>query len=175
VKARFVELGGSRLHSFPPARGRLAAPTERGVYIIYGLNLKLLHVGGTPRARRGIFQRLSDHLHGQSSFTDTSKYLKRHGGLTLKERYTYVRDFCKYRYLIVKDDRMRALLEAYAIGQSVLIILVLVRLRLNQTSPLPPTTIRNIKFVRPEARSTLLGPGGTRRGDHGRFFAPRAA
>jgi hypothetical protein len=116
VKAQFVELRRSLLHCFPRSHGRLTAPTEKGVYVIYSPQLKVLHVGGTPRGKRGIFQRLSNHLHGQSSFTKNSEYLKRHGGRTLKKRYTYVRDHCKYSCLPIEDDRLRALLEAYAIG-----------------------------------------------------------
>jgi hypothetical protein len=83
---------------------------------MYSARGKVLHVGGTPRAKRGIFQRLSNHLHGQSSFTNNSQFLKQHGGPTLKDRYTYVREHCTYRCLAIENDRLRALLEAYAIG-----------------------------------------------------------
>jgi len=116
IKAKFIELMCSPLHCFPLARVRLNAPTQKGVYVIYSPRLKVLHVGGTPRGRRGIHQRLANHLHGQSSFTNKSEYLKRHGS-KLRERCKYLREHCKYRYLVIEEDhRLRALLESYAIG-----------------------------------------------------------
>lgn len=117
VKAKFADLTGSPMRSFPAPHGRLEATDQRGVYVIYSPCGKVLHVGGTPRGQRGIRQRLSNHLHGQSSFTGESKYLWRHGGSTLKARYTYVRERCSYRYLAIDSERLRVLLEAYAIGR----------------------------------------------------------
>jgi hypothetical protein len=116
VKAKFAELVRSPLHSFPASRRQLKETDKRGVYVIYSPRGKVLHVGGTPRGKRGICQRLGDHLHGQSSFTKKSKYLWRLGGCTLKDRYTYVREHCSYRCLVVEDERLRVLLEAFAIG-----------------------------------------------------------
>jgi hypothetical protein len=116
VKAKFAELIHSPLHSFPRSRARFTETDKRGVYVIYSPRGKVLHVGGTPRGQRGIFQRLSNHLHGQSSFTNKSHFLKKHGGRTLKDRYTYVREHCTYRCLAVENERLRVLLEAYAIG-----------------------------------------------------------
>jgi hypothetical protein len=54
---------------FPDAYETLNAPNEKGVYIIYSPHGKVMHVGSTPRAKRGIAQRLRDHLAGRSSFT----------------------------------------------------------------------------------------------------------
>src|ERR1700733_3566344 len=85
VKKKFVELMQSPLHSFPASRQGLKETDKRGVYVIYGPHGKVLHVGGTPRGRRGIGQRLGNHLHGQSSFTGKSEYLRKHGGRTLKD------------------------------------------------------------------------------------------
>ena len=117
VKAKFNELRRSKQQRFPSDHKKLEAPIERGVYVIYGPRDEVLHVGGTPRGRRGICQRLSNHLHGQSSFTHKSLFLKQHGGRTLQGRCKYVRKHCTYRCLpIEKDDRLRALVEAYAIG-----------------------------------------------------------
>jgi hypothetical protein len=116
VKAKFSELIHSPLHAFPRSRARFTETDKRGVYVIYSPRGKVLHVGGTPRGQRGIFQRLSNHLHGQSSFTNKSQFLKKHGGRSLKHRYTYVREHCTYRCLAIKDERLRVLLEAYAIG-----------------------------------------------------------
>jgi hypothetical protein len=115
VKAKFNELKRSPQYRFPD-RGGLKAPNQRGVYVIYGPRKETLHVGGTPRGRRGICQRLSNHLYGQSSFTIKSLFLKRHGGRTLRKRYHYVRAHCTYQCLRIRNDRLRALVEAYAIG-----------------------------------------------------------
>jgi hypothetical protein len=115
IKAHFIELMRSPLHCFPLARGRLNASTKKGVYVISGPQSKVLHVGGTPRGRLGIYQRLTNHLHGQSSFTIKSKYLKRHGR-TLRRRCAFLRKYCTYRYLVIPNNRLRALLETYAIG-----------------------------------------------------------
>jgi hypothetical protein len=134
VQASFDKLCGSDRLPFPDSREPLTAPIDRGVYVIYGPRDKVLHVGATPRGQGGIRQRLSNHLHGQSSFTNKSEYLKQHGGPTLKNRYTYVRDHCTYRCLPIADDRLRALLEAYAIGHSARITLAFISLRLNPHS-----------------------------------------
>jgi hypothetical protein len=116
VKVKFAELPHSPRHSFPLSRARFTETDKRGVYVIYSPRGKVLHVGGTPRGQRGIFQRLSNHLHGQSSFTHKSQFLKKHGGRNLKDRYTYVREQCSYRCLAIENERLRVLLEAYAIG-----------------------------------------------------------
>ena len=115
LRSKFNKLTRSAITNFPD-RGPVKRPTKRGIYVIYGPREQILHVGGTPRGRKGLSQRLSNHLYGQSSFTNKSQFLRRHGGRKLKDRYTYVRARCTYRFLIVENDRMRALLEAYAIG-----------------------------------------------------------
>lgn len=83
----------------------MEAPLEPGVYVIRK-EKNVLHVGRTSRAKYGIYQRLKNHLHGASSFTD--KHLKGNGEALRKGQ--------TYQYLIVKDARLRALLEAYTIG-----------------------------------------------------------
>ena len=57
-------------HRFPEPRGRIEAPNQQGVYIIYSPSGRVMHVGRTPKGRRGIVQRLGDHLHARSSFTN---------------------------------------------------------------------------------------------------------
>jgi hypothetical protein len=116
VRAKFDELLRSPMHLFPAPRRQFTETDKRGVYVIYSPRGEVLHVGGTPRGQKGIRQRLANHLHGQSSFTHKSEYLWRHGGRTLKARYTFVREHCRYRCLAIKDERLRVLLEAYAIG-----------------------------------------------------------
>ena len=94
-------------YKFPLAGGSITAPTDKGVYVIYGPRRKPSHVGGTPRARNGIAQRLRDHLAGRSSFV--IKYLD--------SDPSRLRGCYEYQCLAVPDKRIRALLEAYAIGQ----------------------------------------------------------
>ena len=91
---------------FPKEREQLIAPTEAGVYVIRQDNL-VLHVGRTLRGKDGLHQRLKNHLRGSSSFTD--KYLKGKGALLRDGRHTH-------QSLVVENTRLRALLEAYAIG-----------------------------------------------------------
>jgi hypothetical protein len=95
VKAKFGELKRAKRKEFPPPRQRLNETNERGVYVIYGPRDKALHVGGTPGGRRGLRQRLNDHLHQNSSFTEKSQYLRKHGGRNQKDRCRYVRDHCR--------------------------------------------------------------------------------
>jgi hypothetical protein len=113
VEAKFAELMRAKRKPFPGHGQRFNETNKRGVYVIYRGG-KVLHVGGTPRS--GLRQRLSNHLHKQSSFTENSEYLKKHGGSTQKARCDYVRARCEYRCLVIPNHRLRALLEAYAIG-----------------------------------------------------------
>jgi hypothetical protein len=61
---------------------------------------------GRTGGRRGLHQRLCDHMRNASSL---SRYHLRGNGSALREGYTF-------RYLVVRDARLRALLEAYATG-----------------------------------------------------------
>ena len=82
------------------------APDGRGVYVIYNPRGQVVHVGGTPRGKRGIAQRLENHLHGKSSFVEQHLDGK---GYRLWEGYSF-------RCLVVRAPKPRAYLEAYAIG-----------------------------------------------------------
>ena len=107
VRALFIELKRSRLYEFPKHRKRIDAPNKQGVYVIYSPSVrKVVHVGRTYKGTAGLRQRLKNHLHGSSSFTE--KYLK-DGGSSLRNGYTF-------RCLPVASPRRRALLEAYAAG-----------------------------------------------------------
>jgi len=94
-------------YSFPAPRQPLPVPTTHGVYIIHK-GEDVLHVGRTIRGRKGLRQRLNNHLQGSSSFTEA--YLKGNGS-RLRDRYH------TYQYLEVPDPRKRALLEALTIGK----------------------------------------------------------
>jgi hypothetical protein len=107
LQALFDKLMCAPKHKFPLARERLYAPTDRGVYVIYDPKGEPAHVGSTPRAKGGIRQRLNDHLAGNSSFTITH----------LNKDPSKLRGEYEFQCVVVPDSRLRALLEAYAIGQ----------------------------------------------------------
>jgi len=106
VKNLFAKLCAQLKQRFPQDRQRLNAPSEPGVYIIRKEET-VLHVGRTLHGGRGIHQRLKNHLHGSSSFTN--KYLRGNGAILREDGHTY-------QYLKLEDPRKRALLEAYAVG-----------------------------------------------------------
>ncbi len=106
VRAQFNELRRAPLQTFPAPRKKLDAPDGQGVYLIYSPQDKVLHVGRTYRGKGGLAQRLCNHMAGASSFT--SHYLEGQG--------SKLRNGYKFRCLIVKNARLRALLEAYAVG-----------------------------------------------------------
>lgn len=106
IQGLFNELCRQPECPFPQHHKPLVASSQPGVYVIRKQGI-LLHVGRTLRARGGLHQRLKNHLHGSSSFTD--KYLKGTGAILRDDGQTY-------QCLEVEDPRQRALLEAYAVG-----------------------------------------------------------
>ena len=97
-----INLLDQESHYFPPRGKGPDATDKKGVYVIYSPSGIALHVGCTPRARRGINQRISDHLHGNSSFA--RNYLKRKGK-NLRNQYLY-------QFLPVRSSRQMVLLES---------------------------------------------------------------
>lgn len=91
---------------FPKKGQSIDAPTKKGVYIIYNSKDQVIHVGRNKKAKAGLQQRLKNHLYGSSSLA--RNYLKPHQ-INLRAGYYY-------SYILVKDDRERALLEALSIG-----------------------------------------------------------
>ena len=106
VRKLFTQGKRAKLKTFPHFPKDLAAPDKRGVYIIYAPQDPVCHVGCSPRGKRGLYQRLRNHMDTQSSFTNSK--LKWHGK-KLRGRY-------KFRYLVVEHPRHRMLLECLAIG-----------------------------------------------------------
>lgn len=106
IRSLFSELKRAKPQKFPEAGQKLEAPNEQGVYVIYSPRGEVLHVGRTYRGTKGLRQRLNNHLHAASSFTQ--QYLKGHGA-RLRSGY-------RFAFLGVPDPRQRALLEALAIG-----------------------------------------------------------
>lgn len=105
VKELFKALCKQPMSQFPQPHRKLQATSEPGVYVIRKGDI-VLHVGRTLRRKKGLCQRLKDHLHGNSSFTN--EYLNGNGA-PLRKGHTH-------QSLVVKDATLRGLLEAYAIG-----------------------------------------------------------
>ena len=107
IKSLYKKLLSAPLHGFPLPGKPLDSTAEHGVYIIYNAGGSVVHVGRTLRARNGLNQRLQNHLQGNSSFSNM--YLNGDGS-KLRKGY-------KYKYLIIKNPRHRAMAEALAAGQ----------------------------------------------------------
>jgi hypothetical protein len=109
IRTLFDQLMSAPLKGFPNRYSRypkLEAPSEHGVYVIYGTRMKVLYVGRTYRGQAygGGFQ---DRGAG--------------GGLqrrliTQRQKIVGSEAGCKFRCLVVKNPRERALLEHYTIG-----------------------------------------------------------
>jgi hypothetical protein len=96
VKRLFKDLAKSKRVRFPRIRGKIPAPNEQGVYIIYNPEGKVVHVGRTPSGRNGLRQRLGNHLHNASSFT--AHYLNGRG--------SKLRNGYRFRYIVVSKPRL---------------------------------------------------------------------
>ena len=107
IQELFKQLLNRPVVQFPPSRGRLQAPTCKGVYIIRDTTGRVFHVGDTPRGKSGLHARLKSHLAGKSSFVR----------IHLKGDYLVLRSGCTFQCIEVVSARTRALLEAYAIGR----------------------------------------------------------
>lgn len=106
IRKLYQQLVRAKRVAFPESRKALSAPTSHGVYVIYGSRGATLHVGRTVSGRRGLRQRLNNHLQGQSSFTAAMFGRK---GARLRRSHSFA-------YVEVSNARRRALLEAYAVG-----------------------------------------------------------
>ena len=106
IKDLHQELISSANHDFPPKGTAVQVSDKQGVYIIYSMDNKVLHVGTTKRGKTGLNQRLNNHRNGSSSFS--IKYLKPKN-LILSEGF-------KFKYIEVEDGMERAYLEALSIG-----------------------------------------------------------
>jgi len=106
IEDLFVKLTSSNFCVFP-LKGKINVSEKHGVYIIYSPQNQVLHVGNTPSGRKGLDQRLYNHISCTGVFYE--KYLKPN---KIKMRGTH-----KFKYLEVDDIRQRALLEAYSAGK----------------------------------------------------------
>ena len=106
VELLFGQLMSAPLEAFPKLRKPMPAPTEQGVYVIINHKSEVVHVGRTISGAKGLYQRLCNHLSNNSSFS--REFLQGRGAKLRK-------DYC-FRYVVVPNDKLRAYLEAYAIG-----------------------------------------------------------
>jgi hypothetical protein len=106
VRAKFQELKRARWNHFPAARKPVEAPDDQGVYIIRSPRGGVLHVGRTHRGKKGLAQRLRQHLAASSSFVDT--YLDAEGSLLRRGYY--------FSFVVIRNSRVRCLVEMYATG-----------------------------------------------------------
>jgi len=100
IERLLVRLNASKTHEFPPKHQRVGASVKHGVYIIKNKSGRVVHVGRTVSGRGGLAQRLSNHLQGQSSFTNV--HLNGNGD-RLRQGY-------KFQFLAIRERRSRALL-----------------------------------------------------------------
>ncbi len=91
---------------FFPEKGKINLTDKHGVYVIYPPNNEVLHVGNTPSGRKGLNQRLYNHISKTGVFY--REYLKKRN-ITLRGKY-------KFKYIEVFNPRERALLEAFTAG-----------------------------------------------------------
>jgi hypothetical protein len=102
VERLFKQLCRATPQAFPAARESLDVPERHGVYVILGTRgAPVMHVGRTVTGKRGLKQRLFNHLHGRSSFVIDQFGGK---GAELRGRFSF-------KYVVVPIPRTRALLE----------------------------------------------------------------
>jgi hypothetical protein len=106
IRALYRRLIQAMRTTFPKVGEKLTVRDKHGVYVLYGPRGTALHVGRTVRGKRGLYQRLNNHLHGSSSFTQ--QHLDGKGA---KLRGTH-----SYAFVEISHARTRALVEALAIG-----------------------------------------------------------
>jgi hypothetical protein len=97
IKILFDELMLEPLQRFPGLGERLSAPTQPGIYVLYGAKGKVCYVG----LARGLRSRIMTHLRSSWHEAKYGRDFKSRGG---------------FRCLIVENERQRALLETYATG-----------------------------------------------------------
>lgn len=107
IEKLFRKLGSAPCSYFPQRGQTLDVPSKHGVYVILDPTSTPVHVGRTVKGKKGLIQRLNNHLHGSSSFTDS--YLDGKGS-KLRGKY-------RFKYILVSNPRTRALLEAFAVGR----------------------------------------------------------
>jgi hypothetical protein len=89
-----------------PLNGKINVSNKQGVYIVYGVENIVLHVGKTNGAKEGLNQRLLNHVRNQSSFSK----------LYMQPNKIALRNSSNFRFIEIENARTRALLEALTAG-----------------------------------------------------------
>jgi excinuclease UvrABC nuclease subunit len=100
IRTLFAKLQLAPLQRYPRLGEQLGAPQLPGVYIVYGIRGKVRYVG-LARGRGGLRSRLATHLRSHWHEAKYGRNFKTHGS---------------FRWLVVENERQRALLECYAAG-----------------------------------------------------------
>ncbi|WP_339143167.1 hypothetical protein [Croceitalea sp. MTPC5] len=95
----------SELYTFPK-KGKVNVSSKHGVYVIYSQTDQVLHVGMTPSGKKGLNQRLYNHI------SKTGVFYREY----LKPNDICLRGRGKYRYIEIDNPRLRALVEALTAG-----------------------------------------------------------
>ncbi len=106
IKKLFDKLIQQPINYFPLPRTKWDMTNQHGVYVIYSPENKVLHVGKSSRGENGLRQRLYNHLHGASSFSQQYLSIRM---VNLRERYYF-------KFILVSDAKDRAYLENLTSG-----------------------------------------------------------
>lgn len=112
IQALYRRLVDSTWRDFPREGPLLDATERQGVYVIRSPGRTVRHVGSTYRVKKGLKQRLRNHLGGHSSFALAAASVGGLGGHGAKLRSGY-----QYQFIAVNNGRVRHLLEHLAIGK----------------------------------------------------------
>lgn len=100
IRTLFEKLQAATLQRFPAEGQKFSAPTQPGIYVLYGSRGKVRYVG-QARGSQGLRARLMAHLNHHWHTAKYGSKFRTHGS---------------FRCLVVQNERQRALLEAYATG-----------------------------------------------------------
>ena len=106
IESLFKLLISQDKYPFPEPDKEINIPKKHGVYVIYNSEDRVVYVGRTQLGKNGLKNRFKNHLYGMSSFT--KNYLNDDGN-KLRKGY-------KFKYILLKNGRERALVESLAIG-----------------------------------------------------------
>jgi len=105
IKLLYDQLLQSKPHKFPTT-GPLDITCKLGVYIIFNSKGVVSHVGNTRNGKKGLCQRLNNHLNGTSSYRKNF----------LRPRNLSVRNGFTYKLIEISSGRHRVFLESLACG-----------------------------------------------------------
>jgi excinuclease UvrABC nuclease subunit len=106
VKKLVKKLEKAEILAFPE-EGKIELPEVEGVYAIVNKKDEVIHVGKTEGGLGGLFARLNGHLYGKSALRKAY----------LAPNEINLRNKCGVKWVEVKTERLRYLVEARAIGK----------------------------------------------------------